>query len=125
MNSDEFVEYIKLIKQYIGEDLCYVNCYIRMVKAIEKIKDELGVKDDETYLKRFMVPEDYIKIIKELKYYKVRKFNKCIVEKKKYLNKLELSESEYTNILNSYIKKLSKLLDLEININKKGKIYIK
>lgn len=126
MNSNEFIKYIKELNiKWTSEEVEKINYYIKAVKEIEDISLELDNNIGPPYFKKYMFINDYIKILEDLRYIRLRKFYKSIDEKKKYLRKLELKEDEYEKLYAEYEKDLAKKLNLSIShdiINNKLKI---
>lgn len=128
MNSESFVEYIKedLGIEYINKsDICILNFYIYSVKEIEKINSELGKKNEYSYFKKIMLPEDYAKILRDLRNVKISKFYKLISEKEKYLKQLELSDTEIKSAIKEYEKEYANSLGLKFGYDLHEKIYFK
>lgn len=126
MKTDEFIEYIK--KGGFGfykEEKEIISSYINAVKEIESIKKELNDDTGPPYFKNFMIPQDYIRILKDLRQFRIRKFYKMVEEKKKYLNQLELSKNDFNGILNEFEEECAKKLKLKIYRDRNNKIRIK
>ena len=126
MNRNEFIKYIKEINiKWTSEEVEKINYYIKAVKEIEDISLELDNNIGPPYFKKFMFIDDYIKILKDLRNIRLRKFYKNTDEKKKYLRKLELKEDEYKKIYDEYEKDLAKKLNLNIFYDTKNELKIK
>ena len=123
MNSNEFVEYIESLD--IKWKDTELNEFVKIVKEIEDINSELYGNIGRNYFNKFMIPEDYVKILKDLKNVRISKFYNALREKKNYLNKLELSEKEYSNIYDDFERELAKKLKLKIYRNRKNQTCIK
>lgn len=107
MNSKQFCEFIikkSIIKELTEVEKRRIEYFIDAVKEIEELNIELNGDIGPPYLKEFMLPEDYIKILRELKCLRSMKFCKLLIEKKKYLNKVELPKEEVDIICKEYEK---------------------
>ena len=128
MDSKDFAEYIKEdigIENINKSDICILNFYINSVKEIEKINSELCEKNERSYFKKIMLPEDYVKILRDLRGARISKFLKLISEKEKYLKKLELPDDELKKTIRSYEKEYAKELGLKIGYDLHEKIFFK
>lgn len=126
MKTDEFIEYIKKDGfNFNKEEKEIISSYINAVKEIESIKKEFNDDTGPPYLKKLMIPQDYIRILKDLRNFRIMKFYKIIEEKKKYLNQLELSKEEYKKLYNYFEKEIAKELKLQIYYDRHKKIHIK
>lgn len=126
MKTDEFIEYIKKDGfNFNKEEKEIISSYINAVKEIKSIKKEFNDDTGPPYLKKFMIPQDYIRILKDLRNFRIMKFYKIIEEKKKYLNQLELSKEEYKKLYNYFEKEIAKELKLQIYYDRHKKIHIK
>ena len=72
-----------------------------------------------------MIPQDYIRILKDLRQFRIRKFYKMVEEKKKYLNQLEVSKNNFDGILKEFEEECAQKLKLKIYRDRNNKIRIK
>ena len=74
MKTDEFIEYIKKDGfNFNKEEKEIISSYINAVKEIESIKKEFNDDAGPPYLKKFMIPQDYIRILKDLRNFRIMK----------------------------------------------------
>ena len=128
MNCNEFIIYIKSQIKMLNlnnSDVETLNFYIRLVKEIEIINQELYGDIGPPYLRKFMLPEDYIKICRDLKNIRIAKFVKLMKEIKKYLKKLKLPDEEYTKTCREYEKKYARQLNLRIDYDRYNQLRFK
>lgn len=126
MKTDEFIEYIKKDGfSFNKEEKEIISSYINSVKEIESIKKELNDDTGPPYLKKFMIPQDYIRILKDLRQFRIKKFYKMVEEKKKYLNQLEVSKNNFDGILKEFEEECAQKLKLKIYRDRNNKIRIK
>ena len=126
MKTDEFIEYIKKDGfSFNKEEKEIISSYINSVKEIESIKKELNDDTGQHYLKKFMIPQDYIRILKDLRQFRIKKFYKMVEEKKKYLNQLEVSKNNFDGILKEFEEECAQKLKLKIYRDRNNKIRIK
>lgn len=123
MNSNEFIKYIKESNLEIEEyKLKELDVYIGAVKELEKLHYELEGSTGPPYLKKFMLIDDYMKILRDLKSCRIGIYYKKINEKIKYLDRLELEKENYKMILKEYEEEIAKNLKLKFYRNKENRI---
>lgn len=126
MKTNDFIDYIKKEDfSFNKEEKEIISSYINAVKEINGIKKELNDDTGPPYFKKFMIPQDYIRILNDLRKFRIMKFRKMVEEKKKYLNQLELSKNEFDGILKEFEEECAKKLKLNTYRDRNNKICIK
>lgn len=120
MNSKEYINYLKenkLLESMDPIDIERLEYFIKRVVEIENICSEYKVDMGPPYLKKVMLLEDYIRILKDLRNVRIIKFYRMLKEKEKYLNKLEMPKDQYDLNIEEYKKELLKKLNLRADLH--------
>lgn len=107
----------KLNKQDIDE----INFFLKSIIEIETLKEKV-LKDEEKkkYFREIMLPKDYVRILQDLRMYRIQSFYKISKENLKNLKKKELEKDKITEMNKNFEEKLIKKLHLKYYIDRQG-----
>ena len=126
MNSKEFSEYVNNCGiNWNQHQKLVITSFINCVYEIEYLEDELKINDKYQYFKGFMLPEDYRRILLDLKGFRMQVFFKRLKEEKKRLKKVNTSTKDSFILIKDFAYKQAKQLKLKLSIDKKGEFIVK
>lgn len=125
MNSREFLKYIKNCEiDWNESEKSKLLFFINAVYEIEHWKETLEEKTEFQYLREFMLPNDYRKIILDLKSFRIKIFYKRLKEEQKRLKEVNTSVRDSQIIIKNFAVKQAKKLKLRISTDKEGKFLV-
>ena len=116
MNSNEFLKHVKGCgRDWTTTEKDWLMFNINGVQEIEHLKHELGVEEEFEYLHPFMLPDDFSRILDDVKVFRQKVLSKRITEKKESLKESNISERDYTIMMHNYTRQQAKKLKLNMD----------